>query len=120
MNPEDRQQQRGPAFEKGEGFYIPPSHGESDPVISSNLFSAASEPALSTELLIRPDGTILAHNLTPRFAALLAELNPLDQQMQPRAKALAPPTLRTTDYKLRTTDHGPPTTGHPHDLSPGT
>ena len=38
-----------------------------------------------TELRILPDGRILAHNLTPAMAALLAELDPDDTQMQQRA-----------------------------------
>ncbi|MBI4324945.1 MAG: beta-lactamase family protein [Chloroflexi bacterium] len=74
------------------------SEGQSDPVISSNLLSTAPESDLTTELLIQPDGTLLAHNLTPTLAGLLAKLNPLDDQMQPRAKALVPPSPRTTNY----------------------
>ena len=102
MNPEDRQQQRGQHLRRAKAFTSSIS-GESDPVISSNLFSAASEPALSTELLIRPDGTILAHNLTPRFAALLAELNPLDQQNA--AARQSPGTANPADHGLQTTDY---------------
>ncbi len=39
----------------------------------------------SAELLILPDGRILAHNLTPEVAAVLRELNPDDEQMKQRA-----------------------------------
>jgi hypothetical protein len=39
----------------------------------------------STEILLLPDGRILVHNLTPAFAELLRELNPADEQIQPRA-----------------------------------
>ncbi len=39
----------------------------------------------STELMIRTDGRILARNLTPAVAAILAELNPNDAEMQLRA-----------------------------------
>ncbi|MGD0613918.1 MAG: hypothetical protein ABSA69_00570 [Verrucomicrobiota bacterium] len=35
-----------------------------------------SPAALTTEVLILPDGQILVHNLTPAFAGLLARLNP--------------------------------------------
>ncbi|MBI2929706.1 MAG: hypothetical protein HYY24_28950 [Verrucomicrobia bacterium] len=44
-------------------------------------------PELVTELLIGPDGQVLAHNLTPAFAALLRELNPDDEQMLERSSA---------------------------------
>jgi hypothetical protein len=38
-----------------------------------------------TELLIHPDGRILAHNLTPALARVLAALNPRDPAMRRRA-----------------------------------
>lgn len=38
-----------------------------------------------SEILILPGGKILAHNLTPGMAAVLAELNPEDQAMNRRA-----------------------------------
>lgn len=45
-------------------------------------------PRVATiDLLVQPDGQILAHNLTPALAAVLAELNPADQAMQQRAQA---------------------------------
>jgi len=37
------------------------------------------------ELLLLPDGKILAHNLTPALARLLERLDPQDQAMQRRA-----------------------------------
>lgn len=37
------------------------------------------------ELLILPDGKILAHNVTPALARVLAELNPADAAMNRRA-----------------------------------
>jgi hypothetical protein len=40
-----------------------------------------------SELLILPDGRILAHGLTPAVARLLARLNPRDRAMRRRAKA---------------------------------
>jgi hypothetical protein len=40
--------------------------------------------APSTEVLLLADGRILVHNLTPAFAELLRELNPNDEQIQPR------------------------------------
>ena len=50
-----------------------------------------SEPAKIGELLILPDGRILAHNLTPLLARVLSELDPSDQFMRERA-AGGPPT----------------------------
>ncbi len=92
----------GSPTEAGESPALPilkaHSEGEGDPVISSDSRSAASESDLTTELLIQPGGTILAHNLTPTLAALLADINLSDEQMPPRAKALAPPPLRTADH----------------------
>ena len=44
-----------------------------------------SEPSLTTELLLLPDGRILVHSLTPAFAELLNKLNPNDEQINPRA-----------------------------------
>jgi hypothetical protein len=46
--------------------------------------SKAAGPSLTTDLLILPDGRVLAHNLTPLFADLLKELNPQDGQIAPR------------------------------------
>jgi hypothetical protein len=39
----------------------------------------------SSELLILPDGKILAHNITPMMAKILSELNPEDEAMNRRA-----------------------------------
>jgi hypothetical protein len=44
----------------------------------------APAPALTTELLILPDGRILVHNLTQPFAELLHELNPNAEQITSR------------------------------------
>jgi hypothetical protein len=41
----------------------------------------------STELLILPDGRILAQNITPPMAKLLSKLNPKDGFMRERARA---------------------------------
>lgn len=48
---------------------------------------AALAPAETTEMLILPDGTIYAHNLSAAVAALLSELNPSDPEMRRRADA---------------------------------
>jgi hypothetical protein len=46
----------------------------------------ANEPILqSSEVLILPDGRILAHNITPEMAAILIELQPDNHSMQQRA-----------------------------------
>ena len=39
---------------------------------------------LTTELLIMPDGKVMAHNLTPVMAAVLSELNPADEAIKQR------------------------------------
>lgn len=48
------------------------------------------EPALTTEVLLLPDGRILVHNLTQPFAKLLAELNPHCEQIASRITNPAP------------------------------
>ena len=68
--------------------------------------STGADPALSTELLVLPDGRILVHNLTPVFADLLNELNPADDAIKLRAS------------ESRTTDPEPPTARD--ELRPGT
>ena len=57
---------------------------------------------LTAELLILPDGHILVHNLTRPFAELLRELNPNDEQIQPRA---ADPETRSTVANSSSTIH---------------
>ena len=42
-------------------------------------------PGSITEMQILPDGRILVHNLTPLVAAILAGMNPADDQMRSRA-----------------------------------
>lgn len=49
---------------------------------------------LTTELLILPDGRILAHNVTLAFAELLNTLNPGDEQIAARA------TLRAATHPV--------------------
>jgi hypothetical protein len=41
----------------------------------------------ASELLILPDGRILAQNITPAMAKLLSKLNPEDELMRERARA---------------------------------
>jgi len=43
--------------------------------------------SMTSELLILPDGRILAQNITPVMAGLLSELNPDDKLMRERARA---------------------------------
>jgi len=38
-----------------------------------------------SEMLILPDGRILAHSITPEMASVLVELNPADEAMSRRA-----------------------------------
>ena len=42
------------------------------------------ERPLATDLLLLPDGRILAHNLTPAFAEILRSLNPIDEEIVSR------------------------------------
>ena len=58
-----------------------PLHGP----VEHELVSVRKDCALNTDLLILPDGRVLAHNLTPALAELLRELNPDDPQIQPRS-----------------------------------
>ena len=48
-----------------------------------------TRPGSTSELLLLADGRILVHNLTPAFAAVLREMNPADEQIQPRAASIA-------------------------------
>lgn len=48
------------------------------------------EPELVTDLLILSDGTVLAHNLTPVMAWILATVNQLDEANQRRAARIPP------------------------------
>jgi hypothetical protein len=54
---------------------------------NADLPVASTEPALTTEVLVLPDGRILAHNLTPAFADLLSGLDPANEQIRARARA---------------------------------
>lgn len=63
--------------------------------IPNNYAAAREEGRGSAELLILPDGRILAHNITPAMAALLAELAPDDPDMRRRADALSTPPSAT-------------------------
>jgi len=47
----------------------------------------------TAEVLILPDGTVLAHNLPPEVASLLRVLNPDDTMMAERARAAEPSPL---------------------------
>lgn len=58
--------------------------------IPSNFAATIEEGRSSAEILILPDGRILAHNITPAVAAVLAELDPADAPMRIRAAAFPP------------------------------
>lgn len=53
--------------------------------VKNNYAAARDEARCSAEILIRPDGRVLVHNLTPAVAALLAEIAPHDSDMRRRA-----------------------------------
>ena len=57
---------------------------------TDHLKMATSCNTSMTELLIQADGTIFAHNLTPAMAELLSVLNPSDEPMKQRARAIKP------------------------------
>jgi hypothetical protein len=57
---------------------------------TGHLKMATTGNASMTELLIRADGTVFAHNLTPAMAELLSTLNSFDGQMKQRAGAIKP------------------------------
>ena len=59
---------------------------------------------VETELLLLPDGRVLAHNLTPGMALLLGDLAPADSLMCQRAaiaevvpREVHTPQVQTTD-----------------------
>jgi uncharacterized protein (DUF111 family) len=54
-----------------------------------NPIPAPAATEAVSEVLLLPDGRVFAHNLTPTFTALLAELNPADPQFAPRVVAPA-------------------------------
>lgn len=47
--------------------------------------SAASAEKPVSEILILPDGRILAHNISPAVARVLSDLDPADAAMKQRA-----------------------------------
>jgi hypothetical protein len=54
----------------------------------------------TSELLLLPDGRLLVHNLTPSMARWLAELNPSDPQLAPRAVSMTPRVTRNPTHEL--------------------
>ncbi len=53
--------------------------------VPSNYAATVDQGRSSAEILILPDGRILAHNITPAVAAVLAELAPHDEAIRLRA-----------------------------------
>lgn len=51
----------------------------------SNYAATLAEGRSTGEILLLPDGRILAHNLTPQLARLLSALDPADTAMRDRA-----------------------------------
>lgn len=51
----------------------------------NNYAATLQDGQSSGELLILPDGRILAHNITPALAQLLSELDPANEAMRQRA-----------------------------------
>lgn len=65
-----------------------PSHGSANHRVRA--------PVETSELLLLPDGRVLLHNLTPAMARWLAELNPNDPQLAPRAASKTEHATRNT------------------------
>lgn len=59
------------------------------PAVASNYAALRDEGRSSAEILILPDGRLLAHNITPALAAVLAELAPHDETMHLRATSVS-------------------------------
>jgi hypothetical protein len=51
----------------------------------NNYAATRDDRQSSGELLILPDGRVLAHNITPALAEILAALDPADENMRRRA-----------------------------------
>lgn len=64
--------------------------------IPNNYAAARDAGQVSAEILIRPDGRILVHNLTPAVAAMLSALAPHDPDMRRRANQTGPPPGRAS------------------------
>jgi hypothetical protein len=79
---------------------------------------------LTCEILILPDGRILAHQLSPAMAGVLRELNPADETMNRRARrgAARPPTSgagapSVTKFKFATAGEVAYPSGQHHEFS---
>jgi hypothetical protein len=66
-------------------------HNEPMPKIVTNGEAMPPEPPPTSDLLLLPDGRILAHNLTRALAELLTQLSPGEETIQLRAR---PPATR--------------------------
>jgi hypothetical protein len=53
------------------------------------------------EFMVLPDGTLLAHQLTPALAAVLAQVNPADATMRQRAAGAAKPSEKRPKAKVQ-------------------
>ena len=69
---------------------------QSEALRAEDGWQSAAQSSSLTELLLLKDGRILAHNLTPEVAELLRELNPADEQIQPRTPPATPEAPRVT------------------------
>ncbi len=72
------------------------------PRAPGNYAATLAEGRDSAELLLLPDGRILAHNLTPAVAALLARLDPADEAMRQRAASRPLPLSTPTASAVST------------------
>ena len=71
----------------------------------NNYAATRDDRQSSCEVLILPDGRILAHNITPALAQLLADLDPTDAVMrrragQPALGQVARPDSAKPDHRL--------------------
>jgi len=58
---------------------------------TEHRYMETSRSAAATEILIQADGRILVHNLTPAMAELLSIINPSDEPMKQRLRAVNSP-----------------------------
>lgn len=64
-----------------------------------DMLNKLSKSDLVSELLVLPDGRILAQNITPTMAKLLSELDPKDEFMRERARAVNKRGLKPKAHK---------------------
>ncbi len=57
--------------------------------VKNNYAAKVEDGESSGELLILPDGRILAHNISPEMAAVLTEIDPGNEAIRRRSNSIA-------------------------------